>query len=80
MTKKYDALDALILASIGTQPKAFAAINVGDVAKECARLAAAEGTSRSIWGVAPFRICDRRLQALRKAEKIRSTSKGWVLR
>ncbi|PXK88206.1 hypothetical protein DMS21_10015 [Klebsiella variicola] len=26
----------------------------------------------------PFRILDRRLQALRKSGKIRSTSKGWV--
>nr|WKF58766.1 hypothetical protein HUO10_003267 [Paraburkholderia busanensis] len=76
MTKKYDVLDALILASIGTQPKTFAFINTGDVAKECERLAAAEDNPRAD----SFRICDRRLQALRKAEKIRSTSKGWVLR
>jgi len=78
MSDKYKALDALIVASIGTQPKMFSAIFCGAIDQECARIAAATGTRRSPFGVDPFRVCDRRLQALRKAGKIVSTTKGWV--
>lgn len=79
MNGKYEKLDALILEAIGETPKKFAAINLGDIACESARIAEEEGTTRSHWGVLPWRIVDRRLQALRKAEKIRSTTAGWVL-
>lgn len=70
---KYEKLDTAILAKIGNEPKRFFLINVRDVAEECERIAKEEGARDA------FRICDRRLQALRKAGKIRSTSKGWVL-
>jgi hypothetical protein len=78
MTEKYEKLDALILNSIGGHPKQFSAINVGAVAQECERIAKETGTSRSRYGVPAFRVCDRRLQALRKAGKIESTTKGWI--
>jgi hypothetical protein len=77
--KKYGKLDALILASIGMQPKPFSAVFVGDVKEECCRIATAADTRKPPFGVEPFRVCDRRLQALRKAGKIVSTTKGWVL-
>ena len=78
MSEKYEKLDALILNSIGAHPKAFSAINLGAVEQECVRISKEEGKIRSPFGVSPFRICDRRLQALRKAGKIRSTTKGWI--
>lgn len=78
MTEKYAKLDSLILNAIGRHPKPFSAIHLGAVAEECRRVSLEAGTSRSRFGVEPFRICDRRLQALRKAGKIVSTTKGWV--
>ena len=75
---KYEKLDDLIVASLSIFPKTFSQINVGEVANECERIAKEEGTRRSPFGVEPFRICDRRLQALRKAGRIFSTTRGWV--
>ena len=80
VAKKYDKLDSILIASIGEVPKMFGAIHVGETAKECERIAANEGNDRTPFGVSPFRICDRRLQYLRKAGKIKSTTKGWILR
>lgn len=76
---KYEKLDAAILASLGSEPKMFSAIDVGFVSAECARIANEQAPALSRWSVQPFRVLDRRLQALRKAGKIKSTSKGWVL-
>ncbi|POW54648.1 hypothetical protein C3408_22640 [Candidatus Pantoea alvi] len=73
MPNKYEQLDALIQGAITHKPKRFGAIFVGQVAAECGRLAAMG------IGKEPFRVLDRRLQALRKAGKIQSTTKGWVL-
>jgi hypothetical protein len=78
MNTDYAKLDAAILNKIGAAPKQFALINVRDVAEECKRISKEIGTSRSHYGVEPFRILDRRLQALRKSGKILSTGKGWI--
>ncbi|KVN73860.1 hypothetical protein WT15_23745 [Burkholderia stagnalis] len=75
---KYEKLDALILEAIGDTPKKFAAINVGPVRTESERIAREEVTPRTRGDVVAWRMVDSRLQALRKAGKIRSTSTGWV--
>lgn len=73
MPNKYEKLDDLILHSITHVPKRFGEIFIGTLASECRRMAELET------GKEPFRVMDRRLQALRKADKIKSTTKGWVL-
>ncbi|WP_104012226.1 hypothetical protein [Burkholderia anthinoferrum] len=75
---KYQKLDALILASIDELPKKFAAVNTGAVREESERLAREECRPTTFGEVVGWRIVDRRLQALRKTGKIRSTPKGWV--
>lgn len=70
---KYENLDNFILNKIGGQPTPFAQIYVRDVRDECALIAKEENKPE------PFRILDRRLQALRKLGVIRNvTGKGWV--
>ncbi|HDR9163638.1 TPA: hypothetical protein QDB28_004042 [Burkholderia vietnamiensis] len=69
---KYEKLDSAILNKIGGYPKRFLLVYVRDVAEECERIAKEDGTREA------FRICDRRLQALRASGKIKATSKGWV--
>ncbi|SVT93382.1 MULTISPECIES: hypothetical protein [Klebsiella] len=69
---KYELLDSKIMSKIDVHPTPFSSLYVRDVAEECVRIAKDENKPE------PFRILDRRLQALRKAGKIRSTSKGWV--
>ncbi|WP_081052272.1 hypothetical protein [Burkholderia vietnamiensis] len=75
---KYEKLDALIVGAIDESPKKFAFIDAGAVRGESERIAKEEGSTRSRRGVVPWRIVERRLQALRKDGKIRSTSKGWI--
>ncbi|MCL4631577.1 MULTISPECIES: hypothetical protein [Burkholderia] len=75
---KYQKLDALILASIDETPKKFVAVNTGAVREESERLAREECRPTTFGEVVGWRIVDRRLQAVRKTGKIRSTSKGWV--
>ncbi|MBR8234658.1 hypothetical protein K6W26_22870 [Burkholderia sp. AU42008] len=75
---KYQNLDALILAAIDETPKKFVFINAGPVRVESERIAQDEATPRTRGEVVGWRVIDRRLQALRKAGKIRSTSTGWV--
>ncbi|KVE08406.1 hypothetical protein [Burkholderia anthina] len=75
---KYQKLDALILASIDELPKKFAAVNTGAVREESERLAREECRPTTFGEVVGWRIVDRRLQAVRKTGKIRSTPKGWV--
>lgn len=70
---KYETLDKAIMNKMGGHPQKFTAINARDVREECERIAATEDRK-----VEAFRILDRRLQALRKAGKIKSTSKGWL--
>ncbi|WP_410779814.1 hypothetical protein [Klebsiella quasipneumoniae] len=66
---KYNELDSKILNKIGEYPAPFSSLYVKDVAEECIRIAKEENKPE------PFRILDRRLQALRKAGVIRSTTK-----
>ncbi|KVW25855.1 hypothetical protein WK94_01945 [Burkholderia ubonensis] len=75
---KYQKLDTLILEAIDVTIKKFATINTGTVKTESERIAKEESTPRTHGDVVAWRIVDRRLQALRKAGKIRSTSTGWV--
>ncbi|WP_342705200.1 hypothetical protein OHZ10_29420 [Burkholderia arboris] len=75
---KYQKLDALILAAIDETPKKFAEINTGAVRLESDRIGREETPPTAFGDVVGWRIVDRRLQAVRKAGKIRSTSKGWV--
>lgn len=70
---KYENLDKAIMNKMGGHPQMFGAINVRDVREECESIASTEPGKAE-----PFRILDRRLQALRKAGKIRSTTKGWM--
>jgi hypothetical protein len=72
---KFDVIDKAILARMTAQPLPFGAINVGPVREESERLAKSDGKELKD----AFRFTDRRLQALRKAGKIRATTKGWVL-
>jgi hypothetical protein len=74
---KYDKIDALILATISDRPKGFSEIFVSTLQDECKRIAA-EQPKRSPFEPVPYRILDRRLQALRKAGSIKFTGKGWV--
>ncbi|RSB84923.1 hypothetical protein EGT47_27925 [Burkholderia cenocepacia] len=75
---KYKKLDDLIVASIDDTPKKFATVNTGAVREESERLAREECRPTTFGEVVGWRIVDRRLQAVRKTGKIRSTSKGWV--
>ncbi|MEQ0006755.1 hypothetical protein ABLU95_11035 [Klebsiella sp. GG_Kp146] len=71
--KKYTEFDRKIMEKIGVTPITFHLLfSHDDIPVECKKIAMKEGKSE------PFRILDRRLQALRKAGEIRSTSKGWV--
>ncbi|MBB3010692.1 hypothetical protein [Cupriavidus alkaliphilus] len=76
MTTKYEKLDALVLDRISSGHTQFATIFAVDVKAECERIASEEGTRLSPYGVDPFRICDRRLQAMRRAGKIRFNGSG----
>lgn len=73
---KYQQLDEQILFYIGESPTPFMAIHFADgihegIHAECERFATKIGGG--------FRVLDRRLQALRKAGKIRAIpGKGWV--
>ena len=71
---KYAVLDSAIMKILGKEPVPFSLIMLPDVAGEWSRLADEERNKPM-----PFRILDRRLQALRKAGKIQFvTGKGWV--
>ncbi|CAB3754185.1 hypothetical protein [Paraburkholderia humisilvae] len=89
---KYETLDQLILDRIGETPAPglltpatpvpFLLLSANSaISAESERLAQIEKTeARHGKSTAPgWRIINRRLQALRKTERIRSTSRGWVL-
>ncbi len=71
---KYENLDAAILRRIGAEPTPFGELYNGCVRGYCTSIAGAEGKDSDD----AFRVLDRRLQALRKKGRIRSTSHGWV--
>jgi len=73
---KYEKLDAAVLARLSTyKPINFTPLFSKEIRTESFRLAELEGAEG-------FRILDRRLQALRKSDKIlykRGSLGGWVL-
>ena len=77
---KYTKLDALILDEIGIDPVAFHVLQHRPEI-EAETIAIADASPRNVWGdkITAFRVLDRRLQALRKAGKIRASTKGWTL-
>ncbi|MBR7972906.1 hypothetical protein KDX01_07220 [Burkholderia vietnamiensis] len=75
---KFEKLDALIVGAIDESPKKFSSINTGAVRMESERLGREECRPTTFGEVVGWRIVDRRLQALRKDGKIRSTTKGWI--
>ncbi|WP_341918644.1 hypothetical protein [Polaromonas sp. YR568] len=69
----YEKLDEAVIANIAAGRNNFTKIWSGVVYQEGARLSLLTGSE-------PFRIVDRRLQALRKAGKIAYSSKtGWAV-
>ncbi|HDR9834667.1 TPA: hypothetical protein QDC51_001429 [Burkholderia multivorans] len=76
---KYEKLDAMIVEQIDDIPRSFTHLRCCHaLMAECDRHAKEAGTKRSPYGVDDWRVLDRRLQALRKAGKIKATSKGWI--
>lgn len=74
---KYQALDKLLLARIARAPAAFAALQEAEI------MAAAEPfTVPDRFGVKgpTWRILDRRLQALRKQERIEHVKGLWCIK
>lgn len=73
--KDYSKFDAALLAAIGTKPQNFTEITT---TRELAAMAAALATPDR-WGYKNVdRVFDRRLQALRRAGKIRYAGTKWV--
>lgn len=80
MSTKYATIDQQILDAVAEkQPASFTTLFAGLVRDQCEQIASSEG--RAGRPSEPFRILDRRLQALRKAGKIAHTTKpeGWSL-
>lgn len=72
---KYEMIDRLIMDQIGANPKPFHSIYANEaIFVECKRINSEDGKDPGD----AFRVLDRRLQAMRKSGKIRSTKKGWV--
>lgn len=79
---KYAVLDAAILKCLpilasgqdDPAPRRFQVINTGEVLSESERIAKTEDRP-----VDAFRVVDRRLQALRRSEKIAFCSRGWYI-
>ena len=65
---KYDEVDAAILRKLEFGPAGFSSIFTGTVFRACSR--AAENSHR---------VLDRRLQALKKAGRIRCEKRKWYL-
>ncbi|HBQ3005867.1 hypothetical protein [Klebsiella pneumoniae] len=71
---KYVNLDIAIMSKLSETPSPFSCLFSGDVGAECVGIAKDEGDKKE-----PFRILDRRLQALRKLGVIAHVKgKGWV--
>lgn len=81
MKHDYTALDAAIVKRIREGAKSIGAIEQADVAKLTKAIADADNATRETWRSMPsWRVVDRRLQALRKAGKIkfvRGPGAGW---
>ena len=71
---KYVNLDIAIMSKLSETPSTFSHLFSGDVGAECVDIAQDEGGNKE-----PFRILDRRLQALSKLGVIAHVKgKGWV--
>lgn len=71
----YSKLDAAILAILAKGPVNFTKLQIGDVRDISEALAKSSKNCKP-----PFRFVDSRLQALRKAGKIKyDTKQGWML-
>lgn len=71
---KYVNLDIAIMSKLSEKPSPFSRLFSGDVGAKCVVIARDEGDKKE-----PFRILDRRLQALRKLGAIAHVKgKGWV--
>ncbi|HGK7546693.1 TPA: hypothetical protein ACJ562_002387 [Klebsiella pneumoniae] len=71
---KYVSLDIAIMSKLSETPSPFSRLFSGDVGAECVDIAKDEGDKKE-----PFRILDRRLQALCKLGVIAHVKgKGWV--
>lgn len=71
---KYVKLDIAIMSKLSETPSPFSRLLSGDVGAERIDIARDEGDKKE-----PFRILDRRLQALRKLGVIAYVKgKGWV--
>lgn len=83
MANDYTAIDAAILKRIGDGARQFLHIDAGSVAVAAKAIADAENKSRDRWrAMDPSRIVDRRLQALRRAGKLkfeRGPAAGWTI-
>ena len=82
MKHDYTELDAAILERIGRGDcPTFTQIDAGECAREADKIVDAcksQGLPPREIPIA-FRLVDRRLQAMRRAGKIRYTGKGWAL-
>ncbi len=84
MKNDYTALDTAILAAISARAGAlsFSAMQTGAILDEAQKIADAENTGKMAREKKrAWRVIDRRLQALRKAGRIRyqRQPEGWVL-
>jgi len=74
VVKRFAYLDVAILDCLSSGPKTFGELRMSEHVEDEARRAAESGHLGSYW-----RLIDRRLQAMRKAGKIKySRSAGWV--
>lgn len=71
---KYEKLDCMLLAGVKSGLTTFAQLQRSDILAEADAIA----TPNRYGDGEGWRVIDRRLQALRKAGKIRFTSKCWV--
>lgn len=71
----YEALDQLVLTAIGGGANSFNSIYSGPIANEAKRISATRKNDDS------SRVLDRRLQALRRSNKIEFTrAHGWRIK
>lgn len=76
---KYETLDSSILNAIGGAPKLSGAIMAGKVRRECERVAREELEADQRSRATAYRVLDRRLQALKRAGKIKAKiNVGWT--
>ncbi|WP_234775225.1 hypothetical protein [Paraburkholderia tropica] len=79
MKTNYAEFDAAVLNRISDKPKTFTELFDSPIQRACEEIANEPNARRpATYGASPYRILDRRLQALRKRGLIEWTTKGWV--